>query len=225
MEKKFYYLFSCLFLFFYCSNQLLNDSVKDIDGNVYKIVKIGDQWWMAENLKVTHFRNGDEIPNREDDDEWDSGSLAYCNYNNDIANGERYGHLYNWFVVNDSRKIAPEGWHVATDEEWQKLIEFLGGDTMAGGKMKSIGTIDDAGLWKSPNNGATNESGFSAVPGGYRYNHGDFDGIGSTPYFWSSTESNGGNAWHRYLYNGNASIYRDDVGWKQAGYSVRCVKD
>jgi uncharacterized protein (TIGR02145 family) len=223
--KKVFYLFTFMVLVS-CTATQSGDSVKDIDGNVYKTIKIGNQLWMAENLKVTHYRNGDEIPNRTDDDEWDSASGGYCNYDNDAANAEIYGHLYNWFAINDSRKLAPEGWHVPTDEEWQKLIDFLGGDAVAGGKMKSVGSLEDGGdLWQGSNKSATNESGFTALPGGYRYNHGDFDGIGDMSYFWSATESNAGNAWYRYLYYGKSNVYRDDSGWKQAGYGVRCVRD
>ena len=204
----------------------LNDTVKDIDGNVYQTVRIGKQVWMAENLKVTHFRNGDAIPNHRDDDEWDSATSAYCFYDNDTTNIDVYGMMYNWFAVNDSRNIAPEGWHVPTDDEWQQLVDYLGGDSLAGGKMKSTGTIKAGnGLWGGANEGATNESSFSALPGGYRYNHGVFDSIGCTPYFWSSTESSNGTAWYRYLYYGNTTVYRHDSGWKQGGYSIRCVKD
>ncbi len=113
-----------------------------------------------------------------------------------------------------------------TDQDWQELVDYLGGEILAGGKMKSTGTIKAGdGLWRKPNKGATNESGFSALPGGYRYNHGVFDGLGSNAYFWSTTESSGGTAWHRYLYNGNTDIYRHDSGWKQAGYSIRCVAE
>ena len=204
----------------------LTGTIEDTDGNVYKTVKIGDQWWMAENLKVAHYRNGAVIPNLSDDEEWDNENGACCNYENDTTNVGIYGLLYNWFAVNDSRNIGPEGWHVPTDADWQKLLDFLGGDSLAGGKMKSIGTLQGGdGLWHAPNQGATNESGFSAQPGGYRYSHGVFDGIGRVSYFWSSTESSHGTAWHRYLYNGNSIVYRYDSGWKQAGYSVRCVKD
>lgn len=200
--------------------------VKDIDGNVYKTVKIGSQWWMVENLRVTHYRNGDPIPNKTEDEEWDKPVGAWCFYNNDSTKVTPYGRLYNWFAVNDSRKIAPEGWHVPSDSEWQKLVNYLGGDSLAGGKMKSKGTIESRdGLWRGSNEGATNESGFSALPGGYRYNHGVFDGMGYAAYFWSSTASNSGNAWYRYLYYGNSNVYRDDSGWKQAGYSVRCIRD
>ena len=232
MKQQILYLFTFLILVSCSSAQQMTQStsttgsVKDIDGNVYKTVKIGNQWWMAENLKVTHYRNGDAIPNRTDDDEWDSSTGGCCSYNNDTTNFRIYGGLYNWFAVNDSRNLAPEGWHVPTDDEWHELVDYLGGDTHAGGKMKSTGTITGGdGLWRGSNENATNETGFSALPGGYRYSHGVFDGLGSNSYFWSSTESRGGNAWHRYLYYGKSDIYRDDSDWRQAGYSVRCVAD
>ncbi len=213
MKRQLLYLFIFLISVSCSENQQVssNGFVKDIDGNVYKTIKIGKQLWMAENLRVTHYGNGEEIPCLPEDDEWDNNSGAYCYYNNDTTNIRKYGLLYNWFAVDDSRNLAPKGWHVPTDSEWQELVEYLGGDAIAGGKMKSTA--------------ATNDSGFSALPGGYRYNHGIFDGIGTNPYFWSSTESNGGNAWYRYLYNNNSMVYRDDSGWKQAGYSVRCVAD
>ena len=217
MKRIIFYLLIFLFLASCIDAQEMSkqSSVKDIDGNVYKTIKIGNQIWMAENLRTTHYRNGDEIPCLRDDDEWDNNSGAYCYYNNDSSNIGKYGMLYNWFAIDDIRKIAPKGWHVPSDKEWQELIDYLGGDTLAGDKMKSIGTGGQA----------SNESGFTALSGGYRYNHGVFDGIGTNSYFWSSTESNGGNAWYRYLYYGNSDVYRDDSGWKQGGYSVRCVKD
>lgn len=209
-------LFTLLMLIFCACSQktvqtvLSDETVKDIDGNIYRTVKIGNQHWMAENLKVTHYRNGDAIPCSAGDDEWDQNEGAYCYYDNDVSNIGEYGMLYNWFAVNDSRMLAPEGWHVPTDAEWQELVDYLGGATVAGAKMKNI---------------ATGSIGFAALAGGYRYNHGLFDGIGVNAYFWSSTESNGGNAWYRYLYHANEIVYRDDSGWKQAGYSVRCVRD
>jgi uncharacterized protein (TIGR02145 family) len=232
MKKQLFCLFT-LFILISCSyaqkmtgSSLKVGQVADIDGNVYKTVKIGDQWWMAENLKVTRYRNGDEIPEKTDDDEWDSSTGGRCSYKNDSANFAIYGALYNWFAVNDSRILAPEGWHVPTDEEWQELIDNLGGDTLAGGKMKSTGTIKNGdGLWRGSDENTTNESGFSALPGGYRYSHGVFDGVGSNAYFWSATESRGGNAWYRYLYYGTTNVYRDDSDWRQAGYSIRCVAD
>lgn len=138
-------------------------TVTDYDGNVYQTVLIGDQCWMMENLKVTHYRNGDPIPHVTDGVTWGNlTSGAYCNYNNDEGNVATYGRLYNWYAVDDSRNIAPAGWHVPSDAEWQTLVDYLGGDAVAGGKMKEAGTTH----WASPNTGATNESGFTALPGG-----------------------------------------------------------
>jgi uncharacterized protein (TIGR02145 family) len=182
-------------------------SVTDIGGNVYQTIKIGDQWWMMENLKVTHYRNGDPIPHVTDGGTWKGLSTgAYCNYGNDPGNVETYGRLYNWYAVDDSRSIAPEGWHVPTDEEWKQLEMYLGMSqgqaddtgwrgTNEGGKLKETGTTH----WQSPNTGATNESGFSALPGGYRGYDGYFYTMGFTANFWSSTELYSYLAWHRYL--------------------------
>ncbi len=195
-------------------------TVTDIDGNVYITAKIGDQTWMLQNLKVTNYRNGDHISNVTDDGAWSSLSTgAYCEYDNDGGNVASYGLLYNWFAVDDSRNIAPEGWHVPTDAEWQTLVDYLGGAT-AGGKLKELGLTH----WNSPNTGATNESGFSALPGGYRSYDGSFLDIGRYASFWSSTESNSSNAWDRFLYYGHSDVSRN-FNYKSFGFSVRCVKD
>jgi len=199
---------------------LQTGTVTDIDGNTYQTVKIGDQWWMAENLKVTHYRNGDAIPNVTDVSEWSNLTTgAYCNYNNDDNNANTYGSLYNWYAVDDSRNIAPDGWHVPTDAKWQTLVDYLGGDAIAGGKMKETGTSH----WKSPNTGATNESGFSALPGGYRGYTGLFADVGDYAYFWSS-KWYGSTAWYRGLLYDYSGVYRGNFS-HQNGYSVRCVRD
>lgn len=202
--------------------------VSDIDGNIYVTTKIGNQWWMAENLKATRYQNGDSIPNVTDNDEWiELISGAYCNYANDTTIVSTYGRLYNWYAVDDGRKIAPEGWHVATDEEWQILVDNLGGQDVAGGKMKSSGTIESGdGLWYSPNSGATNESGFTALPGGYRDHLGTFFNIGNSAQFWSSTESNSSIVWHCALYNSSSDFFSSSIYDGQViGFSVRCVRD
>jgi len=197
-------------------------TVTDIDGNVYKTVKLGNQWWMAENLKVTRYRNGDSILNAKYDIQWILSKGAYCAYNNDIGNVATYGLLYDRYVVNDSRKIAPVGWHVPTDKEWQTLVDLLGGSSVAGGKMKTIGTIQDGtGLWNQPNTGSTNESGFSGLPGGYlsydyRTNTHIFCSLGIHGRWWSS--------------DGPARVLRfgsSDVGryGGHVAFSVRCVRD
>ena len=228
MKRIIFYLL-LLLLIISChgiKSEVLRDYIKDVDGNIYNIVKIGKQWWMAENLKVTHYRNGDNLPNNSDDDEWDKPLGAWCSYNNDNNNIDIFGRLYNWFAVNDSRGLAPEGWHIPTDEEWETLVSYLGGSEIAGDKMKVLKAFtDDVHMEINSDEKLVSKSGFSALPGGYRYNHGVFDGIGSNPYFWSSTECSNGTAWYRYLYDGNSKVYRDNSGWKQAGYSIRCVKD
>ncbi|MBN2258393.1 MAG: fibrobacter succinogenes major paralogous domain-containing protein, partial [Anaerolineaceae bacterium] len=209
------------------------NTVSDIDGNVYKTVKIGNQWWMAENLKVTHYSNGDSIPNVTDNTQWTGlNTGAYCNYNNDSTNVPTYGRLYNWYAVDDSRGIAPAGWHVPSDDEWKELEMYLGMSqsdandlgwrgSLVGGKLKEAGTTH----WSSPNKGATNESGFTALPGGYRGNlDGSFHYVGSYCYWWSATEEYSGNAWYRSLSCSSSDVGRGYV-IKQGGISVRCVRD
>ena len=192
----------------------------DIDGNVYRTVKIGDQWWMAENLKVTHYRNGDPIPNVTSNTEWENLSTgASCVYRNDESNVSTYGRLYNWFAVHDSRNIAPEGWHVPNDEEWQILIDYLGGESVAGGKMKEQGFEH----WFSPNTGATNESGFTALPGGYRCRSGHFYTMGYYANFWSTTEYSSGHAWYRTLGYNYSEVTRSNLN-KRFGFSIRCIR-
>ena len=201
--------------------------VTDVDGNIYRTIKIGEQWWMTENLKVTQYRNGDSIPNVTDNLEWVNLTCgAYCNYNNDEVKVATYGRLYNWFAVSDSRNIAPEGWHVPSDEEWQTLVDYLGGLSVAGGKMKTTGTIEEGnGLWYPPNDGATNESGFSALPGGFRYDRsGLFSSLSRTATFWSATKTNIPDAWSRRLKYNFSGVYRHYYN-KHVGYLVRCIKD
>jgi uncharacterized protein (TIGR02145 family) len=196
-------------------------TVTDIDGNVYQTVTIGTQVWMKENLKVTHYRNGDEIPNVTVNAAWAALTTgAYCEYNNDVNNVATYGRLYNWYAAADSRNIAPTGWHVPTDAEWQTLVDYLGFGTIAGGKMKEAGTTH----WTIPNTGATNESGFTALPGGYRISNGTYGSMSTNTAYWSSTESNSLFAWYRRLDYSNTGIYRYDNN-KVYGFSVRCVKD
>lgn len=197
-------------------------SLTDMDGNVYKTIKIGDQWWMAENLKVTHYRNGDAIQNISANNGWISLSVgAYCEYDNDRKKITTYGRLYNWYAVNDSRDIAPSGWHVPSDAEWQILVEYLGGTSNAGGGIKEIGTKH----WSTPNMGATDESGFCALPGGYRYYvDGNYNYMGSNAFFWSATERTRDYAWYRNL-TFNSSVVGRSSYYKRYGFSVRLVKD
>ena len=196
-------------------------AVTDIDGNVYETVIIGEQEWTVTNLKVRHYRNGDPIPTGLSDSQWSSTTAgAYAVYDNNESNADTYGYLYNWYAVDDSRNIAPEGWHVPTDAEWTILTDYLGGSSVAGGKMKETGTEH----WNSPNTGATNESGFTALPGGCRYYGGGYYDMGNFCYFWSSTDYNSGSAWSRYLYYNYSGVSRDGND-KQYGFSVRVVRD
>jgi uncharacterized protein (TIGR02145 family) len=197
--------------------------VTDKDGNTYKTIKIGTQQWLTSNLNVSHFRNGDIIPEAEDSTEWENagknGKPAWCYYNGAPANGEKYGKLYNWYAANDPRGLAPEGWHVPSILEWHdNLITYLGGEDVAGGKMKtSSGWIDNG-------NGdgikGTNESGFTALPGGFRFDFGTFLYVESVTGWWSTSE-----------FNTNLCLYNESnaVSFPQAdkadGYSIRCVKD
>jgi uncharacterized protein (TIGR02145 family) len=197
-------------------------TVTDIDGNVYPTLQIGTQTWMVQNLKVKHYRNGDPIPNVTDTTAWGAlTSGACCWYNNDSTNGATYGAMYNWYAAADSRNPAPAGWHVPSDEDWTTLMNYLGNVNVAGGKMKETGTAH----WSSPNTGATNSSGFTALPGGYRYtDNGSFRQMTMDADWWSTTEVDTTYAWFRNIYYNAASSGRYYYK-KQNGFSIRCVMD
>lgn len=199
------------------------------DGYTYSSVVLGNgQEWMAENLRTTVYANGDTIPHVVVESEWVNLSIgAWVHYNNDSLYENPYGKLYNWYTVDDSRNVCPTGWHVPSDVEWTTFITYLdlnGGATntnFAGGKMKSTGTQ----YWTDPNTEATNESGFSALPGGYySFNIGDFVQIGNEGDWWSSTPQNTYEAWCRFLVDHNGGAYRY-FDHKRNGFSVRCLKD
>jgi len=204
-----------------------SNSVTDVDGNIYTTVTIGTQVWLVENLKVTKYRNGDPIPNVTDNNSWNELTTdAYCNYDNDASNVSVYGRLYNWYAVNDSREIAPRGWHVPSDEEWAILETYLGGNNVAGGKMKEPGTTH----WISPNPVADNYCGFNGLPGGIRTSYeniiGEFAYIGQIGAFWSSTNRSESEAWMRFLTNYDKVLSKGELPtYKIYGYSVRCIKD
>ena len=202
-----------------------DETITDIDENVYKTVTIGDQVWLAENLKVTHFRNGDAIPNVTDSAEWsDVNTGAYCNYNNDTAIANIYGKLYNLYAINDDRGLAPEGWHIPTDEAWTTLTDYLGGNGIAGGKLKETGFEH----WNSPNIGASNESGFTALPGGQRDGDWNFNGLNSTALFCTKPLGTNLESNPRYVDRYSSGITRTQwsgYGSFEHGLSVRCVKD
>ena len=195
-------------------------TVNDYDGNTYNTIIIGPQVWMRENLKVTHYNNGDAIPEVIDGAAWSNLSTgAYCNYINDVANVATYGRLYNWYAATDTRSLCPTGWHIPTDSEWTTLITFLGGATVAGGKMKEAGLAH----WISPNTGAINSSGFTALPGGRRsYTSGSFSAIGLSGYWWETDWQ------YQYMDNDNDNITKSSAvvsSVKKYGNSIRCVKD
>ena len=219
----------------YSSPLTFSTMVADIDNNFYHTVTIGNQEWMVENLKVTHYRNGDPIPNITKGSAW--GGLntgAYCDYNNEPVNSVIYGRLYNSYAVSDSRNIAPEGWHIATDEEWHNLVIYL--DTAAvptavshifynlsltaGGKLKETGITH----WQTPNTGATNETGFTALPGGQRNFTGAFSNVGTFGNWWSpSTSAENGTLMQYMEYNTNYITWIKAAN--ETGLSVRCVRD
>jgi uncharacterized protein (TIGR02145 family) len=204
----------------------------DIDSNIYRTVKIGDQWWMAENLKTTHYCNGDAINNVTWDMEWSGLTTeAYCDFDNNSIWVAPYGRLYNWYAVTDPRHITPEGWHIPSDTEWQTLEMTLGMSpeqangrewrgTDEGGQLKETGFAD----WRSPNAGATNESGFFALGAGVRSDNGTFMHFRGYAMFWTSTKATDYKAWYRWLDNDYAQIYRFYGDFK-IGISVRCVRD
>src|SRR5665811_1655414 len=204
MKNKFLLIIiACLF-----TNGLIAQ-VTDKDGNSYNTVHIGSQVWMSANLNVSHFRNGDIIPEAEGFDGWEKagneGNPAWCYNGNDPVNGRTYKKLYNWYAVHDPRGLAPYGWHVPSTLEWAALSDYLGGESVAGDKMKSTSG------WESNGNG-TNVSGFAGLPGGYRTyrtNYGPFTNVGNYGYWWSSTENDTTLAWYRSLSYNNGNIDRN----------------
>jgi len=189
-------------------------TVTDYDGNTYQTVMIGTQEWMAENLKVTHYRNGDAIPNITDNGQWaNTYSGACCAYENSSSNANAYGLLYNFYAVADTRNLCPTGWHVPTDAEWTTLIDYLGGENEAGAKLKAIV------LWRSNYPGTDNSSGFNAFPGGRRSSDGSFSQKEEIGSWWSFS-----NALERNI-NYNDSKVRRSTYFKEVGISIRCVKD
>jgi len=198
--------------------------VKDLEGNSYDVVQIGDQYWMAENLRSTTFSDGSPIKRVEAYDEWAELEIpAYSWYNNDSSHSGDFGALYNFHAV-ETGKLCPEGWHVPTDEDWIALESGLGGAAVAGGSLKEEGT----GRWKTPNTLASNESKFTALPGGYRSYNGTFNLMRIDGFWWTSSEKN----WYG---SKNTVVYRNlkydgpdlfrEVAVKSNGFSIRCLKN
>lgn len=201
----------------------IGETVVDIDGNVYPVVTIGSQKWMADNLRVTRYNDGSPIALVTANTAWtEIETPAYCWYENNEAHKNTYGAIYNWYAASQPN-ICPEGWHVASDEEWTVLTTFLGGTAEAGSKLKEAGTVH----WKEPNSGATNETGFTALPGGWRYrNDGEFKELNEAGLWWTSTghESYNTSAWYRQMKFNGRNVYRGNF-LKGHGYCIRCMKD
>jgi len=198
-------------------------TITDLDGNSYNTISIGAQCWMQKNLSVTRYNDGAAIPLVTDNTAWSNLTTpGYCWYNNDAATYKAaYGAMYNWYTVNTG-KLCPTGWHVPSDAEWTTLTDYLGGTSVAGGHLKEAGTTH----WLSPNTGADNSSGVTALPVGNRsYDDGSFYGLGGSAFFWGSTEIDAGNASYRYLGYGTAYVSQYGDGHEDFGFSVRCLKD
>jgi uncharacterized protein (TIGR02145 family) len=215
MNKGVCFLMMLLGVSFTSFSQKSGSGVEDIDGNLYKTVIIGRQEWMADNLKVTKYRNGQPIPFISDSTVWSQWTAgAYMFYKHDV----KHGMLYNWMVINDVRKVCPVGWHVPSNAEWDTLTKVLGGEEIAGGKMK-------AKLhWEVPNTGATNTSGFFALPKGCYGINGSFNGIGRNAYWWTSTDNGELSAWGREVGFNDAQLFVGHAD-KRDGLSIRCIKD
>ncbi len=205
----------------FTTKKTIPTSVADVDGNVYNVVTIGTQIWMKENLGTTKYKDGTAITfPGANNSAWQSNTTgAYAWYNNDIANKPVYGGLYNWYAVNTTR-LCPTDWHVPSDAEWSAMTASLGGANLAGGKLKEMGTAH----WNTPNAAATNDVGFSALPGGSRNLDGTSNTIGFNGYQWTATEASSTDAWSRYEYYGDGFLYRYSY-IKSLGFSVRCVLD
>lgn len=200
---------------------LTQDLSGDMEALASNTIKIGTQKWMAANLNIARYRNGDKIPQVKNPAAWETlTSGAWCYYNNDPANGAIYGKLYNWYAVNDPRGLAPIGYHIPSDAEWNTLSTFLGGSLIAGGKMKESGVAH----WDDPNVDATNSSNFTGLPGGGRNSFGTFNSIFSLGCWWSSTEEDINYALVRFLTSSDGAI-GNGGRYKYFGFSVRCVKD
>ena len=200
-----------------CGGSTTPTSVDEVETTAKSVaegeVAIGNQVWTSKNLDVAKYRNGDSIPEVKDKSAWKKLKTgAWCYYENKAENGTKYGKLYNWFAVNDPRGLAPNGYHIPTDNEWRILTNYLGGDSIAGTKMKSG--------WSN----GTNTSGFAGLPGGCRNDGGDFYDIGANGSWWSSSENDSILAWYSFLTNFDGSV-TSCTSDKQSGFSVRCLRD
>ena len=208
------------------------------DGHTYDVVQIGYQCWFAENLRTEHYTNGDAIPANLSMDEYRStnsgavvvygdgeGEDTYCMSRSPDGDAcdpvwslNEYGRLYNWYAVDDARGLCPTGWHVPTDGDWTEMTDYLGGESVAGGEMKTTYG------WDKKGNG-TNSSGFSGLPGGFCQVAIEYILAGRDSYWWSSSPADYWSAWSRHLHHGNTNFSRSDAANRRYGYSVRCLKD
>lgn len=212
------------------SQESASGTMRDVEGNTYRTILIGSQWWTAENLNVSHYANGDSIPQVQDGEQWASLTTgAWCYYDNDPANGERYGKLYNWYAVNDPRRLAPEGWHVPAEGEWMELETTLGMNAAVADTQGWFGTTQGLQLksatgWDK-DGGGTDSVGFTALPSGIRsYDRGAFYLVGTSTSFWSSSDYGWDLVWYRALFADRSQIRRK-LGTKERGFAVRLVKD
>jgi uncharacterized protein (TIGR02145 family) len=220
----FVYAFTVCMLLGGCDEDVtdgIEGTVTDIDGNEYRTITIGEQEWMAENLRTTHYSNGTPILNISDMDEWEenvsTGAWGY--YDNDESNDAVYGKLYNWFAATDSQGLCPQDWHVPDGDDWEALTEYLGGSDTAGCSMKEEGTSH----WDSPNTCADNRSGFTGLPGGYRDPSG-FVNLGRHGGWWSTEEDNAERGWFHIINYNDSNLYRLFM-FKKNEVSIRCVRD
>ncbi len=204
----------------------MGQTIADIDGNIYNTVTIGSQIWTKENLRTTKYSNGIPIHYEAVDSIWGGLTIsAFCTYHNDTSYRHEYGNLYNFYAVIDSDKVCPAGWHVPSDGEWNILINYLGGDSIAGGKMREAGLTH----WPTPNAGADNSSGLTVLPAGYRwsnygFNPGKFNALNGNGAIWTTTNNSGSTAIAKYFYTGDAGVA--SLNFRNSyGMSVRCVSD
>jgi uncharacterized protein (TIGR02145 family) len=215
-------------------------NVIDIDGNTYQSIINCAIIFTKQNLNVSKYSDGTTIPQVQDPTQWANLTTgAWCYYNNNSGNGAIYGKLYNWYAVEGiydaeslanpalRKKLAPNGWHIPSNSEWTQLTDCLGGEAIAGGKMKSTGTIQaGTGFWQDPNISGTNESGFTGLPAGVlNGNGGFFFNIGNAGFWWSSTELSTTNTWTHYLIYNYANAWKNYLDYQNYGFSVRCVRD
>ncbi|MBN2481134.1 MAG: fibrobacter succinogenes major paralogous domain-containing protein [Bacteroidales bacterium] len=203
------------------NSDLSYGSINDTDGNIYKTIKIGDQTWLAENLRTTKYNDGTSIPHVKNNVSWISSNVpAYCWYDNNMRNKNIYGALYNWYTIN-TEKLCPCDWHVPTDAEWTILVNYISGLSGDEDKLKEIGTLH----WNAAGSEVTNQIGFTALPAGYRnWENGHFMGEGGLGFWWTSSQHSESVSWAREIENRYSGVFKGIMN-NNNGLSVRCIKD